>query len=52
MEIKFLTMDEVLSIHRDQIQNYGGSEGIREPAMLESAIAIPNGVLWRRLSAS
>lgn len=33
----FLTLDEVLAIHDDQIQRYGGRAGIRELALLESA---------------
>ncbi len=41
MEIKFLGFDEVLEIHQDQIQRYGGIDGIREPELLESAITMP-----------
>jgi len=41
MEIKFLGIDEVIEIHRDQIQRYGGLDGIREPELLESAVAMP-----------
>jgi len=37
----FLTLDEVLEIHAQQIEIYGGAEGIRDPAGLESAVAIP-----------
>jgi death-on-curing protein len=37
----FLTLDEVLAIHRDQITRYGGSEGVRDWGLLESAIAVP-----------
>jgi death-on-curing protein len=37
----FLTLDEVLEIHDRQIEKYGGSPGLREPAMLESAVAMP-----------
>ncbi len=39
--IVFLTLDEVLEIHRDQIHRYGGTLGIRELELLQSAIAIP-----------
>ncbi len=42
MEVKFLTLDEVLAIHHDQIENYGGRDGIREPELLESALAMPS----------
>jgi death-on-curing protein len=37
----FLTLDEVLEIHRDQIARYGGSGGIRDIGLLNSAIAMP-----------
>ncbi|MEN6494928.1 MAG: type II toxin-antitoxin system death-on-curing family toxin [Thermoguttaceae bacterium] len=37
----FLTLDEIIDIHRDQIAHYGGSEGIRDWGMLQSAIAVP-----------
>ena len=41
MEPLFLTLDEVLEIHRDQIERYGGTLGIRDQALLESAFAAP-----------
>lgn len=37
----FLTLDEVLAIHADQIERYGGAHGIRDRAGLESALAMP-----------
>lgn len=37
----FLTLDEVLILHRDQIQRYGGSLGIRDASLLQSAIEMP-----------
>ena len=37
----FLTLDEVLEIHRDQLARYGGSDGIRDLGLLQSAIAQP-----------
>lgn len=37
----FLTLDEVLLIHQDQIENYGGTFGIRDLGLLESALAQP-----------
>lgn len=40
--IDFLTKDDVLAIHRNQIERYGGSMGLRDPALLESAIAMPD----------
>ena len=38
---RFLDLDEVLEIHRDQINRYGGLGGIRDAALLNSAIAMP-----------
>lgn len=37
----FLTLAEVLAIHRDQIGRYGGREGIRDLELLQSALAMP-----------
>ena len=39
--IIFLALEEVLEIHKDQIANYGGSSGIRDLGLLQSAIAQP-----------
>jgi death-on-curing protein len=37
----FLTLDEVLEIHKDQIDNYGGSHGVKDQEMLLSALSQP-----------
>ena len=37
----FLELEEVLEIHRDQLQRYGGSPGLRDVGLLESALAMP-----------
>lgn len=37
----FLTLDEILEIHKDQIARYGRTEGIRDPGLLQSALAQP-----------
>lgn len=37
----FLTLSEVLVIHLDQIQRYGGDPAIRDLGLLSSAIAMP-----------
>ncbi len=42
MEPRFLTMSEVLLILQDQIRRYGGSYGVRDPALLSSALAMPS----------
>jgi death-on-curing protein len=34
----FLTLDEVLSLHEDQIRRYGGSSGVRDTGLLQSAM--------------
>lgn len=39
--MSFFTLDEVLAIHADQIERYGGSLGIRDRGLLESALAMP-----------
>ena len=41
MEPLFLSLDEVLEIHEQQIERYGGSAGLRDGAGLESAVATP-----------
>lgn len=41
MNPQFLTLDEVMDIHRDQIERYGGMLGVRDLELLESAIAAP-----------
>lgn len=37
----FLTLDDILESHQNQIDTYGGSHGIRDIGLLESAIAQP-----------
>ena len=39
--VRYLTLEEVLYIHVNQIDEYGGSHGIRDEGLLESAIAQP-----------
>ncbi len=34
----YLTLSDVLAIHADQIERYGGSSGVRDPGQLEAAI--------------
>ena len=41
MNPQFLTLDEVMDIHRNQIERYGGTLGVRDAALLESALAAP-----------
>jgi death-on-curing protein len=37
----YLTLPEVLAIHADQIERYGGSPGVRDPGLLEAALYRP-----------
>ena len=41
MDPLFITLDEVLEIHAQQIELYGASDGVRDPAGLGSAVAMP-----------
>lgn len=41
MSIVFLTLGDVLEIHKNQIKRYGGSCGIRDEHLLLSSIAQP-----------
>jgi hypothetical protein len=40
-ELIFLSLDEVLSLHDDQVRRFGGAGGIRDVGLLASAIAVP-----------
>src|SRR5271167_2261341 len=37
----YLTMAEVLAMHADQIERYGGASGVRDGGLLEAAIFRP-----------
>ena len=37
----FLVVEDVIEIHADQIQRYGGSLGIRDVELLHSALGMP-----------
>ena len=39
--MKYLTLDEVIAIHDSMIEEYGGSHGIRDLGLIQSAIARP-----------
>ncbi len=41
MTSNFLTIEEVIAIHDDQIDQFGGSHGLRDMGALESAIFRP-----------
>jgi death-on-curing protein len=39
--IDYLTLAEVLAIHADQVERYGGSQGVRDHGILEAALFRP-----------
>ena len=41
MNPEFLRLDDLLQIHRDQIERYGGSSDLRDPGLLSSAVDTP-----------
>ena len=41
MSFDFLSVDEVLELHRLQLERYGGAPGLRDLGLLESAVAQP-----------
>ncbi|MEI1280636.1 type II toxin-antitoxin system death-on-curing family toxin [Leptospira venezuelensis] len=41
LTVRYLTLEETLYIHANQIEEYGGSYGIRDKGLLESAISQP-----------
>jgi death-on-curing protein len=41
MEPEFLDLADVLLIHEEQLARYGGSAGLRDQGLLESAVAMP-----------
>jgi death-on-curing protein len=38
---EYLTLAEVLAMHADQLQRYGGASGLRDPGQLEAALFRP-----------
>jgi len=41
MEPGFLSVDDILEIHKKQLDAFGGIEGIRDAGLLESAVMTP-----------
>ena len=37
----FLTVEDLLQAHQEAIERYGGLDGLRDQALLESAVAVP-----------
>jgi len=46
----YLTIAEVLAIHKQQIDQYGGIEGIRDVGLLESAVFRPQTGYYNRVT--
>jgi death-on-curing protein len=40
-ELEFLDVEDVIELHAAQLQEYGGSAGLRDRGLLESAVAQP-----------
>ena len=41
MAIEYLRLEDVLFIHADQIDRFGGVHGLRDPGLLEAALFRP-----------
>jgi len=41
MTYDYIHVDDALAIHADQIERYGGSQGLRDPGLLEAALFRP-----------
>lgn len=41
IEPTFLSLEEVLTLHADQLERYGGAAGVRDLGLLESAVETP-----------
>jgi death-on-curing protein len=41
VKVSFLTLEDVLGLHASRIARYGGSLGLRDLGLLESALAVP-----------
>ncbi|MDA9256788.1 type II toxin-antitoxin system death-on-curing family toxin [Pseudomonadales bacterium] len=41
MSFDYIRVEDILAIHADQIESYGGGEGIRDPGLLEVALFRP-----------
>lgn len=48
-ETVFLTLEECVRLHEEQIRRFGGSAGLRDPGLLESALARPRSGYYRTL---
>lgn len=49
-ETLYLSLDESLTLHSELIRRFGGLAGVRDPGLLESALARPRSGYYRSLS--
>lgn len=49
-ETLFLTLEEVLDLHRQLLERFGGAVGVRDLGLLESALARPRSGYYASLS--
>ncbi len=49
--VLFLSLDEVLEIHRRVIESFGGADGVRDLGLLESALYRPQSGYYEDLAA-
>ena len=63
MSFDYIRVEDILAIHADQTERYGGAEGIRDPGLLEAALFRPQtgyyptlideaAALWESISQS
>jgi death-on-curing protein len=45
MEFEWVVLSSVLAMHREQIAEHGGTDGVRDSGLLESALARPQNLL-------
>lgn len=48
-EAVFLSLEECIRLHDEQIRRFGGSAGLRDPGLLESALARPRSGYYQTL---
>ena len=46
---RYISIDEVLELHEDQISSFGGTSGVRDEGLLESALAQPQATFGGQL---
>ncbi len=48
--VRFLSLDDVIRIHERMLEEFGGSSGIRDPGLLESAVYRPQSGYYENLA--